>query len=441
VGLGEIAERGEDQRCAARDEDRGEDQIANEASLGAVNDDIELGHARQKSNACAGPAATDGPRRNSTFFDVQPRCCNRCAAARAVRRLRVIGARLRANEAAMAIVELDGSFGEGGGQILRTSLALSIITRTPIRIVNVRARRAKPGLQRQHLTSVLAAQEISGARVEGARLHSSEIVFEPEEAIAGNHHFKIGTAGSAALVLQTVLPPLMIAREPSVVTIEGGTHNSMSPPFDFLARVFAPLLARIGPKLELTLERAGFYPAGGGKIVARITPAATMQRIELLERGARMSRSARVLLSKLPQHIADRELAVVKRELGWTDAELSIDRVEDALSPANLLFLELAFEHVTELFTGFGERGTPAETVAERAVRELEVYDRAQVPVGEHLADQLLLPMALAGGGSYRTTTPSLHTTTNIEVIKRLLPIRADIAEEPGGRAKISISS
>jgi RNA 3'-terminal phosphate cyclase (ATP) len=329
--------------------------------------------------------------------------------------------------------QIDGSRGEGGGQILRTSLALSMITGTPIRIANIRARRAKPGLMRQHLTAVQAAAGISKARVEGAAVGSREIVFTPSAVTPGNHHFSIGTAGSTTLILQTVLPALILASGPSRLTLEGGTHNPQAPPFEFLDRAFLPLLRRMGPSVDVTLERAGFYPAGGGRLSIAVHPVEKLQGLELLERGEIQNRRATVLLANLPAHIADREARKLGELTSWDPASVEIRRVDSA-GPGNAVLLELESDHVTEVFTAFGEVGVSAEAVAEKAVREMRSYLKADVPVGEHLADQLLLPLALAGSGSYRTSPLSLHARTQIELIPEFLDVRIGVVEEEGGR-------
>jgi RNA 3'-terminal phosphate cyclase (ATP) len=171
------------------------------------------------------------------------------------------------------MIELDGSVGEGGGQILRTSLALSMCTGQPVTLNNIRAKRAKPGLMRQHLTCVDAAREVSGAQVQGAELGSQSLAFEPGRVRAGDYRFNVGTAGSCTLVLQTVWPALLLAGERSTLTLQGGTHNPMAPPFHFLERSFAPLVRRLGAGVSLTLRRHGFYPAGGGEMQATVEPA------------------------------------------------------------------------------------------------------------------------------------------------------------------------
>jgi RNA 3'-terminal phosphate cyclase (ATP) len=324
------------------------------------------------------------------------------------------------------MIEIDGSYGEGGGQIIRTSLALSLVTGKAFRVARVRARRSPPGLKRQHLTAVNAAAEVGGAKVEGARVGSQHFSFEPGEVVPGDYRFRIGTAGSTTLVLQTVLPPLMLAREPSLVTLEGGTHNVHAPPFDFLAKTFLPLVSRTGPRVRVDLVRYGFYPPGGGKLTVFIEPTGERRRLDITERGKVRRKLARALCVKLPPSVGERELAVVRQRLGWDGEELEIAASDNAHSPGNVLTLEMEGEHLTELFTGVGERGVRAEIIAERAVAEVENYLADGAPVGEHLADQLLIPLALAGGGSFVTGALSLHTTTNIEIIKRFLDVAID---------------
>jgi len=318
------------------------------------------------------------------------------------------------------MITIDGSSGEGGGQILRTSLALSLVTGKPFRIERIRARRAKPGLRRQHLTAVLAAAEVGRADVQGAELESRELVFTPGEARPGEYHFDVGTAGSTTLVLQTVLPALMIADGPSQLRLEGGTHNIYAPPVDFLEKAFLPILARMGPVVEVTLQRPGFYPAGGGSIRVGVRPEPQLRPIELVERGRIRRRMACGVVSRLPLHIAEREVETIRRRLSWPAESVSTRQVESA-GPGNVVTIEIHSEHVTEVFTGFGQRGVPAEKVAAGVVREARQYLKAGVPVGGHLADQLLIPMALAGGGTFRTLAPSSHTTTNIATLGHFL--------------------
>jgi len=338
------------------------------------------------------------------------------------------------------MITIDGSQGEGGGQILRTSLALSLVSGQPFRLEQIRAGRQKPGLLRQHLTAVEAAKTVGVAEVVGATLGSQILEFRPGAVTPGNHRFAVGTAGSATLVLQTILPPLLTANGISTLTLEGGTHNPFAPPFDFLDRCFVPLIRRMGPSIELELRCPGFYPAGGGKFQAGIEPVKQLKRFDLLERGAIRQQSARAVVSKLTPQVADRELAVVRQKLGWREDECVVGSVENPLGPGNALLLEIEAENVTEVFTSFGERGRSAEEVGAEAAEAASAWLHAEVPVDEHLADQLLLPMALAGGGSFRTIKPSLHSTTNARIIERFLSAEIRFKQETAGVWRVDVN-
>ncbi len=330
------------------------------------------------------------------------------------------------------MIHIDGSIGEGGGQILRTALGLSMVTGQSFRIEKIRAGREKPGLLRQHLTAVNAAAAICGATVDGAAIGSRELSFSPAGVAAGEYTFSIGSAGSTTLVLQAILPALLTARGPSSLTLEGGTHNPHAPPIDFLARAFVPLLNRMGPKVHVAMERAGFYPAGGGRVFVNIEPAAKLLPLHLPERGEITRRLAKAVVAALPGSVAVRELEQVQKRLGWTEDQLQIRQLPAEWGPGNLLTLEIESEHVTEVFTGFGARGVSAEAVADEAIEQARAYLGHGAPVGIHLADQLLLPLALAGGGSFVTHDPTRHTTTNVETIRLFLPL--DISVKPDGR-------
>jgi RNA 3'-terminal phosphate cyclase (ATP) len=319
------------------------------------------------------------------------------------------------------MITIDGSFGEGGGQILRTSLALSLVTGQAFHIQSIRAGRSKSGLLRQHLTAVEAAAKVGDAMVDGAALGSKELVFKPGKVTAGDYRFAVGTAGSATLVVQTVLPALMIGKEASRLTLEGGTHNPHAPPFDFLEQAFLPLVSRMGPQITGKLERFGFFPAGGGCFTVEITPVQKFTPLNLQTRGENKGRGARAFISNISPGVANRELKVVSEKLGWPAESLQVEKVESN-GPGNALVLELAFDNMTEVFTGFGERGVLAETVAENVVQEVREYLASGVPVGEHLSDQLLIPIALAGSGSFVTAKLSRHTRTNMDVISKFMP-------------------
>lgn len=328
------------------------------------------------------------------------------------------------------MINIDGSVGEGGGQILRTSLALALVTGTAVRIAGIRKRRAKPGLLRQHLTAVRAAAEIGAAEVTGDALLSTEVTFVPKAIVAGMHTFAIGSAGSTTLVLQTVLPALLLADAPSTILLEGGTHNPMAPPFEHLAGAFLPLVERMGPRVTVQLERAGFFPAGGGRMIVNVTPVAKLAPFDLLERGDVTRVTGVATVANLPASIAVREAATARTILGGDERSFRPQVLREVSGPGNVVAITVESAHVTEVFTSFGERALPAEVVAERAAREAKAYIEANVPVGEHLADQLLLPMAIAGRGAFRTVAPSSHTTTHAALLEKLLGAKTRIDRE-----------
>lgn len=324
---------------------------------------------------------------------------------------------------------LDGSQGEGGGQILRSALSLSMCTGKPFAIERIRARRKKPGLLRQHLTAVNAAAQICGAQVEGAHIGSTQLKFTPGAIRGGDYHFAIGTAGSCTLVLQTVLPALLMADAPSRVRLQGGTHNPLAPPYHFLQRAFVPLLRAMGADINLELKRFGFFPAGGGDFTAEIQPITALTPLHLPERGARKQAYAESFIAGVPGDVAVRELDAVGKALGWKAEQLQVRGLPHEQGPGNALMITLEHAFVTEVFSAFGEKGVAAEQVAGHVVAEARDYLASTAAVGEHLADQLLLPLALAGEGSFTCSTPSLHTTTNAEVIQRFLPVTIDIVK------------
>jgi RNA 3'-terminal phosphate cyclase (ATP) len=325
------------------------------------------------------------------------------------------------------MIDIDGSGGEGGGQVLRSSLGLSLVTGKAFSIRRIRAGRKKPGLLRQHLAAVRAAGEVSRAEVDGDQLGSRELTFTPGDVRPGEYRFAVGSAGSATLVLQAVLPGLMIAEGPSQLVLEGGTHNPFAPPFDFIEKAFLPILERMGPRVTASLDRAGFYPAGGGRISVGIRPEPRLRELDLVERGQVVRCLARGIVSELPLQIAQREVDCIRRKMTLGDDCIETHQV-DSPGPGNVVLVEIESRHVTEVFTGFGQKGLPAEKVAARVVREAKRYLKAGVPVGEHLADQLLVPMALVGG-RFRTLAPSAHVRTNVETIERFLDVRIQIVE------------
>ncbi|WP_114954630.1 RNA 3'-terminal phosphate cyclase [Sphingosinicella terrae] len=340
------------------------------------------------------------------------------------------------------MIIIDGSEGEGGGQVLRTALALSIVTGQPFRIEKIRAGRQRPGLMRQHVTAIEAACAIGGAECGELAVGAAELHFTPGKIAPGEHEFAVGTAGSATLVLQTVLPALLLADRPSRLVLSGGTHNPSAPPFEFLERVFLPLLRRMGADVEARLERPGFYPAGGGCMAVEVRPgAAQLDGLELLDRGLLRRTEARVLIAALPGEIAARELATVSEVLGWPEEARRIDQLPERVGPGNVLLLEAAFDQVTEVVAGFGRIGVSAERVAEQAAKRMRGFLESKAAVGPYLADQLLLPLALAGGGSFTTVKPSLHCRTAAAVIERFLGVGIAFSERDDGCHLVAVRS
>ena len=330
--------------------------------------------------------------------------------------------------------------GEGGGQVLRSSLALSLLSATPFRISGIRAGRARPGLMRQHLAAVNAAAEVGDATVQGADIGSTSLEFRPKAIRGREYRFAISGAGSTTLVFQTVLWPLLLgAAEPSRLSFEGGTHNPMAPPFEFIARTFLPVLARMGGRVEAELTAHGFYPAGGGRWTTTIRPLQRIERLELLERGELGSSSARSLVASLPASIALRQLDTLAAALGWDRAACRPHMVEGSRGPGNALLAFIESEHVTEVVSGFGDRGVPSERVAAGVASEVRRYLSANVPVGEHLADQLLLPMALGEGGVFRTVEPSGHCLTQLNLLKLFLGTTSVVTREAADVWRIEI--
>jgi RNA 3'-terminal phosphate cyclase (ATP) len=334
------------------------------------------------------------------------------------------------------MIDIDGSFGEGGGQILRSSLALALLTGRGFRLRNIRARRSPPGLRPQHLMSVLAAAEVGRAKTRGAYVGSASLDFEPQAVRAGDYHFRIGTAGATGLVLHTVHLPLALQDASSTVTIEGGTHNDHSPCFHFLATTWRDYMGRVGLPLTLTMDRPGFYPRGGGKIVARIPGRGRPRGLALIERASITRASVLSAAASLPEHITLRQAEQART---WLEtAGLSVDVHEEAWpsGPGTMLAITFPEPPVPTLFFALGARGKRAEAVADEAAEQALDYFRAEYPVDPHSADQLVLPLAFAEGPSeYRVTRVTQHLLTNIAVVKRFVErdMTCDAAEgEPG---------
>jgi RNA 3'-terminal phosphate cyclase (ATP) len=340
------------------------------------------------------------------------------------------------------MIEIDGSRGEGGGQILRTALALSMITGKPFRMFNIRAKRSKPGLMRQHLTCVDASREISDAWVEGASVGSTEITFRPGTVKSGDYAFDTGGAGGTSLVFQTVCLPLALREGLSTIQLVGGTHNRMAPPADYIEHVYLPALSRMGINFGVTFGTYGFYPVGGGRWSATtLEPTPNTFGSSYMRRGSLVEVKATALVSQLPANIGHREVLALRSHLPMLSVENCAVLEVTSAGPGNVLCVALQFEHANERFYAFGERGLSSERVAERVADEVKAFLAHDVPVGEHLADQLLLPLALGAGGVFRTVKPSQHFVTQVETIAMFLSAHVQVQEEREGQHRVMVGA
>ena len=334
---------------------------------------------------------------------------------------------------------LDGSSGEGGGQILRSALALSMATGKPFRIHRIRAGRKKPGLMRQHLTCVKAATRMCSAQVEGAELGSTALSFRPGPLIPGQYAFAVGSAGSSTLVFQTLMPALLGSGGHFEMTLEGGTHNPAAPPLDFVDRVYLDSLRRMGAEVSLRVARRGFYPVGGGKWTVVVGPSKALAPFEILERGRLLKRTAKVLWNRIPVQEPERARAFLSAKQGWDPVDIEIEEAVESPGPGNVILAELRYEHITEMITAFNPFGASPEALCEGLMADVRRYQEQDTPVGWRLADQLLLPMALGAGGRFRTMPVSMHTRTNIETIGRFLERTIEVLEVAEGLSEVRI--
>jgi RNA 3'-terminal phosphate cyclase (ATP) len=336
------------------------------------------------------------------------------------------------------MIKINGSHGEGGGQILRTSLAISAVLGQGAEIVDIRAGRKKPGLMPQHLTSCRAVATITGGKLEGAELGSTRLRFIPGTAKGGRYRFDVGevkpSAGSVGLILQTILPPLAFTRRSSEITLLGGTHTPWSPPVDYLREVFLPAIARMGLRAQISMERWGWYPRGGGVVQGRVKPVPMISGCDFSERGSLLSVEGLSVVSRLPMGIAQRQRQQALRRLQGEGLLVQIKVSEvPSVGPGTFIFLASRFERATAGFSALGKRGKPAEAVADEAVDQLLAHLRSPGALDAHLADQLVLYMALAQGPSRLTTSAiSTHLLTNIWVLEQFLPGRLTVEGREG---------
>lgn len=325
-------------------------------------------------------------------------------------------------------IQIDGSQGEGGGQILRTALALSMITGQAFELINIRAGRKKSGLMRQHLVCVQASQQISQAYIEGAELHSQRLYFAPQHVQSGKYQFQIGSAGSTTLVLQTLLPALLLQNEASELTISGGTHNPLAPTADFIEHCFLPCLKKLGIGVDFKLNKAGFFPIGAGEIQVTIQPWLDREELDLLDCGSLQAVEAFAAVLNLSE-----EAQISQRELATLNKRLTLNSQQHfhlkGISQGNTVYVKVEHQHHTQLFTALGEMRKSAEQIANNLAEEVKYYLNSKAAVDEYLADQLLLPLALGQGGRFTAQCISEHTRTQAAMIEKFIDCNIEFIE------------
>jgi RNA 3'-terminal phosphate cyclase (ATP) len=334
---------------------------------------------------------------------------------------------------------IDGSFGEGGGQILRTALALAAILQRPVEIRNIRGGRKKPGLRPQHLGAVKGLATVTSAQVRGAEVGSTHLYFEPRQVKGGAYTLDIGTAGSTPLVLQAIMPSLLFGKDPSQVTITGGTHVPWSPCFHYLKEVFVPAVSEMGGIISLELGPWGWYPKGGGRVVASISPAAGLSALERTKRGRLTGIDVLSAVSNLPAGIGQRQRDQVLKRLrvqGYASTKIELLKGPSP-GPGTVVFVKAEFEKGAAGFTSLGQRGKPAETVADEACSAFFEFMASGAGVDSHLADQLAPYVALGQGHScFVAEAVTKHLRTNIWVIEQFLPVAFEV-DEPSGKVGV----
>ena len=339
------------------------------------------------------------------------------------------------------MLEIDGSFGEGGGQVLRTSLSLSCLLNKPFRIFNIRTKRKKPGLMPQHLMGIRALNLITNARVEGDSVGSTELIFEPEEVKAGDYLFDIGTAGSTSLLLQAIILPLIFAKSRSSLSLKGGTHVPFSPPFHYISEVFIPILKKLGIRIEAKIESYGFYPKGGGKVRVEIMPSGRIKGMSFLERGGIKKLGGISGVGNLPLSIAERQKDAALKVLASEGLKAEIEPLSVSTpGQGTFIFLRAETDNCLAGFSSLGERGKRAELVGEEAAKNYLNYYSTSACLDHHMADQIVLYLSIAKGeSSFTTSEVSNHLLTNLWVIEKLSGARYEVEGEMGKPGKITI--
>lgn len=339
------------------------------------------------------------------------------------------------------MIKIDGSYGEGGGQILRTSLSLSVLTNQPIEIFNIRAKRKNPGLQAQHLVAVKAVEKISEGEVWGARIGSKILRFKPKKIKFGKFEFDIGTAGSTTLVAQTILLPLSFSKHPSEILIIGGTHNPLAPPFHYFSEIFLPMIEKLGVKTKAKLENYGFYPKGGGRIRLFIEPIEKLEAKDFLKRGNLEKISGLSLVANLPIEIAQRQkqslikefLKLFPEQENWRkklEENIKIERVK-SLSSGTFVFLKAKFENNLVGFSSLGEKGKSAKKVGQETAEQFLNYYQSEKALDPYLADQIVLYLALTKKPfSFTVSKITNHLLTHLWLLEKILNVKIKIDEK-----------
>ena len=344
------------------------------------------------------------------------------------------------------MIEIDGSYREGGGQILRTALSLSCLFQKPFRIFNIRKGRKKPGLMPQHLTCVRASQLIANAKVKGDDVGSTELLFSPGEVKSGDFFFDIGTAGSTSLVLQTVIPSLIFSKAKTIVTLKGGTHVPFSPSYDYLAGIFSSFLKKIGVNIKLSIESYGFYPKGGGKVRAEILPVQEIKSLRIAARGTILRMSGYSGVGNLPFSIAERQKNALVEKLfpsvipphppliKWGFENIAIELLNVSTpGQGTFIYLQSESEHTIAGFTSLGERRKMAEVVGEEAAIEFYAYYSTDAGLDPHMADQIVLYLSMCDKESVFTTSCiTEHLMTNLWVIGLFHEYQCSVEGEVG---------